>query len=157
MYSELQYIFRFDLSSNCLMKTSRYGRSDEICRSIIKTEIFLNWTLALHSIHDVLFRYVNKDPKSVLYCEHEVKKEEIWLSPMTKAPTPTEKSKKQRDNTKSPPKTSITQRLRTDLGRSVGVTIATQLVWLNRFTGSKPSHLPQKLCNQKDTHLKFCK
>ena len=41
------------------------------------------------------------------------KKEEIWLSPMTKAPTPTEKSKKQRDNTKTPPKTSITQRLRT--------------------------------------------
>ena len=27
------------------------------------------------------------------------KKEQIWLSPMTKAPTPTEKSKKQRDNT----------------------------------------------------------
>ena len=51
---------------------------------------------------------------------------------MTKAPTPTEKSKKQRDNTKTPPKTSITQRLRADLGRSVGVTIATQLVWLNR-------------------------
>ena len=49
-------------------------------------------------------------------------------------------SKKQRDNTKTPPKTSITQRLRTDLGRSVGVTIATHLVWLNRFTGSKPSH-----------------
>ena len=48
---------------------------------------------------------------------------------MTKAPTPTEKSKKQRDNTKTPPKPSIAQRLRTDLGRSVGVTIATQLVW----------------------------
>ena len=46
---------------------------------------------------------------------------------MTKAPTPTGKSKKQRDNTKTPPKTSITQRLRTDLGRSVGVTTATQL------------------------------
>ena len=39
---------------------------------------------------------------------------------MTKAPTPTEKSKKQRDNTKAPPKTLITQRLRIDLGRSVG-------------------------------------
>ena len=41
---------------------------------------------------------------------------------MTKAPTPTEKSKKkkQRDNTATPPKTSIAQRLRTDLGRSVG-------------------------------------
>ena len=47
---------------------------------------------------------------------------------MTKAPTPTEKSKKQHDNTKTPPKTSITQRLRTDLGRSAGATTATQLV-----------------------------
>ena len=59
---------------------------------------------------------------------------------MTKARKPTEKSKKQPDNTKTPPKTSITQRLRNDLGRSVGVTTATQLVWLNRFTGSQPSH-----------------
>ena len=59
-----------------------------------------------------------------------VKKEDIWLSSMTKAPTPTEKSKKQCDNKiKTPTKTSITQQLRTDLGRSVGVTIATQLVW----------------------------
>ena len=30
----------------------------------------------------------------------------------------------------TPQKSSITQRLRTDLGRSVGVTTATQLVWL---------------------------
>ena len=59
---------------------------------------------------------------------------------MTEALTPTEKSKKQRDNTKNATKTSITQRLLTDLGRSAGVTIATQLVWLNRFTGSQPSH-----------------
>ena len=50
------------------------------------------------------------------------------------------KSKSQRDNTKTPPKPSITQRMRTDLGRSVGWTIAIQLVWLNRFTGSQPSH-----------------
>ena len=49
-------------------------------------------------------------------------------------------AKKQRDNTKMQPKTSITQRLWTDLGRSVGVTIATQLVWLNRLTGSQTSH-----------------
>ena len=53
---------------------------------------------------------------------------------MTKAPTPTETSKTQGDSTKTPPKTSITQRMRTDLGRSVGETIATQLGWLNRFT-----------------------
>ena len=51
-------------------------------------------------------------------------KEEIWLSPLTKAPTPTKKNpKKQRDNTKPPPKMSIIQRLQTDLRRSVGVTI----------------------------------
>ena len=76
----------------------------------------------------------------ILWGEKKEKKEEIWLSPMTKAPTPNEKSKKQRDNTKTPQKTSITQRLQTDLGRSAGVTIATQLVWLNRYTGSQPSH-----------------
>ena len=39
---------------------------------------------------------------------------------MTKAQTPTEKSKKQRDNAKNATKTLITQRLPTDLGRSVG-------------------------------------
>ena len=47
----------------------------------------------------------------------EEKKEEIWLSPVTKTPTPTDQSKKQRDNIKTPPKTLITQLLRTDLGR----------------------------------------
>ena len=36
---------------------------------------------------------------------------------MTKAREPKEKPKKQRDNTKKPTETSITQRLRTDLGR----------------------------------------
>ena len=41
---------------------------------------------------------------------------------MTKAPIPTENSKTKGQHTQTPPKTSITQRLRTDLGRSVGVT-----------------------------------
>ena len=67
-----------------------------------------------------------------------------------KKPTPFEKSQKQKTTQKTPPKISITQRLRT-VGRSVGVTIATQLVWLNWFAGSKPSHLPRLSCNQKDT------
>ena len=65
-----------------------------------------------------------------------LKKEEISLSPMTKAPKSIEKSKKQRDNTKRHQKTSITQRLRTYLWGLVGVKTATQLVWLNWFTGS---------------------
>ena len=61
---------------------------------------------------------------------------------MTNAPTLTEKSKKQRDNIKTPPKTSITEQLRTDIGRSVGVTAVTPMVWLNRFTiaSPQPSH-----------------
>ena len=41
---------------------------------------------------------------------------------MTKPPIPTENSKTKGQHTQTPPKTSITQRLRTDLGRSVGVT-----------------------------------
>ena len=57
-----------------------------------------------------------------LICKKCKKKEEIWLSPII-APTATEKYKKQRDNTKMPPKNSITQRLGTDLTRSVGVVL----------------------------------
>ena len=62
----------------------------------------------------------------LLLFRNKRKKEEVRLSPMTKAPIPTE-------NSKPPLKTSISQRLRTDLGRSVGVTTFIQLVWLNRF------------------------
>ena len=53
---------------------------------------------------------------------------------MTKPPIPTENSKTEGQHTQTPPKTSITQRLRTDLGRSVGVTSnptgVVKLVWL---------------------------
>ena len=51
------------------------------------------------------------------------------------------KFEKPKDNTcaQTPPKTSITQPLQTDLGRSVGVKTVIQLVWLNRFTGTQPS------------------
>ena len=76
---------------------------------------------------------------------------------MTKSLLPTENAKKKTmDSLKTSPNTSITQPLRTDLGVSVGVTLVIQLVQLNRFTSTTPSHQPQKLCNQKETHLKFC-
>ena len=42
--------------------------------------------------------------------------------------------------TQNATKTSITQWLLTDLGRSVGVTTVIKLEWLNRFTGTQPSH-----------------
>ena len=57
------------------------------------------------------------------------------------------------DNTNNAKKSLITGRLRTDLGRSVGVTMATQLVWLTWFTG-QTFPPPQQPCNQKDTRLK---
>ena len=50
-------------------------------------------------------------------------------------------SKRQSDNTNNATKSSITQGLPTDLGRSVGVTTATQLVWLNFFTGPTKKHI----------------
>ena len=70
----------------------------------------------------------------LLHSTVEEKKEDIWLNPLTKAPTPTEMSKGQSDNINNVTKKSITHRLRTDLGRSVEVTTATQLVWLTWFT-----------------------
>ena len=57
---------------------------------------------------------------------------------MSKTPIPTEKSKTNGQH-KNATKTSITQRLRTDLGRSVEETTVTQLVWLNLPTHRKSS------------------
>ena len=48
----------------------------------------------------------------------------LWQKPLHRQKNPKSNVTTQR----TPPKTSITQRLRTDLGRSAGVTIATQLV-----------------------------
>ena len=62
--------------------------------------------------------------------------EGIRLSHMTKALMPREMSKGQHDNTKTPPKSSITQRLQTDVGRSDGVTTIIKPVWFSSFTGS---------------------
>ena len=70
---------------------------------------------------------------------------------MTKAPTPTEMSKRQSEHTNNATKSSITQRLRTDLGRSVGVATATQLVWL---TGLRAHlHTPRNSRVIKRTHI----
>ena len=74
---------------------------------------------------------------------------------MSKAHTPTENSKMQNENTKTPPKTSIAQRLLINLGRAAGVT--TDLMWLNRFLGSQSCHFSKKLCKQKDLHSKIIK
>ena len=68
---------------------------------------------------------------------------------MTKAPTPTEMGKVTTQTT--PQKSSIKQRLRTDLGRSVGVTKATQLVWLTGLRTHLPTNRNSRLI--KRTHV----
>ena len=58
--------------------------------------------------HVVIFYFRFFEFKALIY---KRKKEEILLSHMTKTPTTTDTSKTQRDKTKTPSKTSITQRL----------------------------------------------
>ena len=54
----------------------------------------------------------------------------------------------------TPQKSSIKQRLRTDLGRSVGVTTATQLVWFTRFTGPNlPTHRNSRVIEDKNMQM----
>ena len=61
------------------------------------------------------FLKIKLDVSSKVYFQEE--KEKTWLSPMTKAPTPIEKLKKQRENTKNVTKIfdykTIADRLRT--------------------------------------------
>ena len=64
---------------------------------------------------------------------------------MTKAPTPTEMSIGQVTTQTLPQKSSIKQRLRADLGLSVGVTKATQLVWLTGLQEYQMLHLNLKM------------
>ena len=69
------------------------------------------------------------------------RKRKISDSVLWQKPLHPQKNKKQRDNKKNATKPSITQRLRTDLGRSVEVTTTTRLVWLNRnSTRTQPSN-----------------
>ena len=61
--------------------------------------------------------------------QFQEKREEIWLNPMTKPPTPTEESKKQREIIKTP------------------VTAVTTLVWLN-LALNLPNHRKSSAINR---------
>ena len=70
----------------------------------------------------------------------------FWRKPLYQ-----QKIQKRIDNTKRPPKTSITQRLWTDLELSVGVVTVIQLLWFNLFTiPNLPTN--RKGCVIKRTH-----
>ena len=72
---------------------------------------------------------------------------------MTKAPTVyQQKCQRGKVTTQTTPqKSSIKQQLRTDLGRSVGVTTATQLVWLTSLRAHLPT--PRNSRVIKRTHI----
>ena len=71
----------------------------------------------------------------------------LWQKPLHQR-----KCQKDKVTTQSTPqKSAIKQLLRTDLGRSVGVTTATQLVWLTWFTGHLPT--PRNSRVIKRTHI----
>ena len=96
------------------------------------THTFISTFNAAVKWNIILKLLVNLSWSQQMYLLQE-KKKEIWLSLMTKALKTTENSKAQSDSTKTLPKTSITQWLWTDLGQSVSVTTATQLMWLNQL------------------------
>ena len=80
----------------------------QICTSnILLLYIHIHFYIIVHN------KYTSVNCNDILHCQVDIyciivymnciltqeKKEEIWLSPMTKAPTPTEMSKGQSDNT----------------------------------------------------------
>ena len=80
--------------------------------------------------------------RQILYSYISREKERYLTQSYDKSPYTNKNLKQTIDNTKTPPTTSITQRLQTDLpvGRSVGVITAIKPMWLNRLTGTKPSN-----------------
>ena len=73
----------------------------------------------------------------------------LWQKPLHQQKCQKDKVKTQTMQQKS----SNTQRLRTDLGRSVGVTTVTQLMWLIGLR-AQSSHFPQHPCNQRIVKLR---
>ena len=110
-----------------------------------------------HSLNNIDFASVSDT--RLLFKEFQGEKDRDLTQSYDKIPYTQSQSKihKATWQHKHATKTLITQRLRTDLGRSVALTTVTPLMLLNRFTSAQHSHLPQKSCNQKDSHLKNCK
>ena len=65
----------------------------------------------------------------------------LWQKPLYQQKC----EKRQHDNTKTSPKSSITQRLRTDLGRSDGVATVIQPVWLTSLRAKPLRKIKNKL------------
>ena len=98
---------------------------------------FININIEFSKILDMFLQKIVLRQLSLCICTSRIwfvwqnldKKEEIWLNPLTKFPTPLENWKRS-NKTNTPSKCSITQWLSSDLGLSVGVTTTTHQVWL---------------------------
>ena len=112
--------------------SNKYLKSDtETSKSHMESHVFWMW-LKVNCIligHNILLYDSHKDCLiSFIYVRE--KGRDMTQSYDKKNPYTHRKTQKQPDNTFVKPKTSTTQRLRTDLGRLVWVTIATHLAWL---------------------------
>ena len=120
-----------------LNPNTMYGEWNEVWPSVLRGSQYKGWNEVCPSFRLTSTEILGGEMKhyvsssTCLNVDPSMrKKEKICLSPMTKTDIPTEMSNGQRDNTKTPWKCSITQRLWTDLGQSIEVATTTQLVWL---------------------------
>ena len=116
------------------------------------------WTLNLEQSSFLQFALVYSVRLETFLCTDFVKEDEkkrkrkrsdsvLWQKPLHQ-----QKCQKGKVTTQTTPqKSSIKQRLRTDLGRSVGVTTATQLVWLTGLRAHLPTNRNSRLI--KRTHI----
>ena len=103
-----------------------------------------------------IYSRLEKNSKHLSSTSCKEKKEEIWLSHMRKAATPTEKSKKEtwqhKNATKNFDYTTIADLLRTvNWGNNIHPT------WVVKPVHGIPTFPLTKMCNQKDRHLNMCK
>ena len=118
-------LFVWTIQNHCYMsKLNDWAISGIL---MLKMEQSISDTLTLkieRTISDVLILKKDMDYKwhpdaedGMNYKEKRRSDPVLWQNPLYP-----QQIRKPKDNTQTPPKTSITQRLRTDLGRSVGVT-----------------------------------
>ena len=87
------------------------------------------------------FLDIKISPMFYIKTKRKISDSVLWQKPLHPQTNPKSLVTKKK---KTSTKTSIIQRMRTDLGRSVGETAVTLLVWFNQFTSAQPSHTPQK-------------
>ena len=97
--------------------------------------LFCSTLICKNSIFPGRFSHTSVHIQKLRYIGNKRKRKRsdsvLWQKPLHQ-----QKCQKGKVTTQTTPqKSSIKQRLRTDLGRSVGVTTATQLVWFTGFTG----------------------